>query len=79
MDIHGTAPSGSNIVGLLFLTFDCFELFGEFFDLRLCLGITQEELDFKLKHGFEPLIAALKTHNVYPFTDLQRATVPLEN
>lgn len=77
MDIHGAAPADSKIVGLLFLTFDCFELFGEFFDLRLCLGITQEELDFKQKHGFEPLVDALKTYNVYPYTDLERGTVTL--
>jgi hypothetical protein len=63
MDINGVAPAGSKIVGLLVLTFESFELFGEIFDLRLCLGITQEELDFKLKHGYERLREALKAQS----------------
>jgi hypothetical protein len=38
---------------------------------------TNPELEFKLEHGSEKLLALLKGHSVYPFTDLERDSVPL--
>lgn len=78
MDIAGVAPSGSAIAALLFQTFDSFELFGERFDLRLCIGITQPELNFKLENGHEKLTELLKQKRIFPFTDLERDSVPLD-
>jgi hypothetical protein len=43
----------------------------------LCIGITKPELEFKLEHGAHKLLALLKSHGVYPFTDLERDSVPL--
>jgi len=77
MDISGAVPPGSAIQGLLFQTFDCFELFGKYFDLRLCIGITQEELGFKLTHGHERLTELFKQRGVFPFTDLDRQSISL--
>lgn len=40
--------------------------------------LTKAELQFKMNHGSERLLAALKKAGVYPFADLARASVPLE-
>lgn len=77
MNIAGVAPPESRIVGMLFLTFDSFELFGESFDLRLCIGITQAELDYKLQNGYDKLVHVLKRNKIFPFTDLDRDSVLL--
>jgi hypothetical protein len=78
MDIDSATPAGSPITAFVFDTFAAFDLFGERFELRLCIGITGPELEFKKQHGAAPLLAALKRHGVHPFTDLDRASVPLE-
>ena len=78
MDIDGAAPAGSRIKALLFDTYATFSLFGHDNELRLCIGITKAELDFKMEHGGEKLLALLKRHGVYPFTDLDRDSVPLK-
>ena len=77
MDIDTATPPESAIKAFIFDTYSKFVLFGREFDLRLCLGITKEELDFKMKHGPEKLLSELKRHGVYPFTDLKRSSVPL--
>jgi len=75
MDIGSATPAGSTIEAFLFDNYGSFELFGETFQLRLCLGITKDELEFKLNAGAERLLTALKASGVYPFTDLQRSSV----
>jgi hypothetical protein len=77
MDVDRATPSQSKIKASLFDTYATFELFGAPNELRLCIGITGPELEFKLKHGPEKLLALLKRHDVYPFTDLERDSVPL--
>jgi Suppressor of fused protein (SUFU) len=76
MDIEGTPPE-SQIQAFLFDTYGTFTLFGRVNELRLCIGITKPELQFKMKHGSEKLMELLKRHGVYPFTDLERDSVPL--
>jgi len=34
-------------------------------------------LQFKMEHGAEKLLAQLKAQGVYPFTDLERDSMPL--
>jgi len=70
---HATSP----IKAFFFDTYATFTLFGQQFELRLCLGITKQELQFKLDHGPEQLLERLKRHGVYPYTDLERDSVPL--
>lgn len=77
MDIDAATPAGSRIKALLFDTYATFPLFGHENELRLCIGITKEELEFKMKHGGEKMLALLKRHGIYPFTDLERDSVPL--
>ena len=77
MDIGPATPAQSQIEAFLFDTYGTFTLFGQRNELRLCIGITKAELQFKMEHGAEKLLALLKDHGVYPFTDLERATVPL--
>jgi hypothetical protein len=76
MDIEGTPPD-SQIKALVFDTYGTFTLFGQVNEIRLCIGITKPELEFKLQHGAEKLVELLKRHGVYPFTDLERGSVPL--
>jgi hypothetical protein len=77
MDIDGAAPANSKIKAFLFDTYATFTLFEDEFDLRLCIGITKSELQFAMKKGSTPLLKLLKRHGVYPFTDLERDSVPL--
>ena len=77
MDIDNATPADSRIKAFLFDTYATFTLFGQPNELRLCIGITKPELEFKLRHGAEPLLERLKRHGVYPFTDLDRESVPL--
>lgn len=51
--------------------------FGREFELRLCLGITKKELQFKMNYGSKELLEQLKRQGVYPYTDLERDAVPL--
>lgn len=76
MDIEGTPPN-SQIKALLFDTYGTFTLFGEVNEIRLCIGITKPELEFKMQYGAEKLLELLKDHGVYPFTDLERSSVAL--
>lgn len=77
MDIDSATPVDSQIKAFLFDTYAKFALFGHDNELRVCIGITKPELEFKLEHGPEKLLAFLKRHGVYPFTDLERGSVPL--
>jgi hypothetical protein len=79
MDIDGTTPADSQIKAFLFDTYGKFPLFGNDNELRLCLGITKPELEFKMEHGSDKLLALLKRYDVYPFTDLDRDSVPLDD
>lgn len=79
MDIDSATPPESQIKAFLFVTYVPFTLFGQENELRLCIGITKRELEFKIEHGPERLLAALKKHGVYPFTDLDRDSVPLDS
>jgi suppressor of fused protein SUFU len=75
MDIDEATPTHSPIKALLFDTYRTFNMFGETFDLRLCIGITKDELQFKFDHGAEALLSKLREAGVYPFTDLSRSSV----
>lgn len=77
MDIDSATPANSRIKAFLFDTYAPFTLFGQIFELRLCLGITKPELQFKMEYGSERLLELLKRHGVYPFTELERDSVPL--
>jgi hypothetical protein len=77
LDIDQATPPESRIKAFLFDTYGTFTVFGRVNELRLCIGITKSELEFKLKHGSDDLLALLKSHGVYPFTDLDRDSVPL--
>jgi len=65
------------VQAFLFDTYAKFTLFGHENELRLCIGITKPELQFKMEHGAEKLLAQLKAQGVYPFTDLERDSMPL--
>ncbi|HJR58325.1 MAG TPA: suppressor of fused domain protein [Vicinamibacterales bacterium] len=77
MDIDRATPPDSAIKALLFDTYGTFTLFGQANEVRLCIGITAAELQFKHTHGSDRLLELLKRHRVYPFTDLERTSVPL--
>jgi len=77
MDIDTATPADSRIKAFLFDTYSGFKLFGQDLELRLCLGITKGELQFKMEHGPEKLLALLRQHGVYPFTDLRRESISL--
>ena len=77
MDIRDATPEGSSIVAFLFDTYETFLLYGHPFELRLCIGITQAELEFKLETEGAALIELLKQHKIYPYTDLNRVSIPL--
>ncbi len=45
---------------------------GKKYGLMLLIGITKDELEYKIKNGGKELIKKLKENNVYPYTDLSR-------
>jgi hypothetical protein len=69
----------STIRALLFAQPDLgscgFELAGERCGLLLCLGITQDELEFRHSEGVEKLLELLKKHGVFPYTEPSRPSV----
>lgn len=77
MDIEESTPADSTIVAFLFDTYSTFELYGQAFDLRLCVGITRLELEFKMNTDGATLPKLLKQNGIYPFTDLHRRSIPL--
>ena len=77
MDIDDATPAQSEIKAFLFDTYGTFLLFGQPNEVRLCIGITKPELQFKLEHGSDRLLQLLKRHDIYPYTDLSRESVPL--
>lgn len=76
MDIDSATPADSEIKAFIFDTYQTFSMFGCDFELQLCLGITKAELAFAQKNGPDELFVRLKSHRVYPYTDLNRKTVP---
>jgi hypothetical protein len=77
MDIGSAVPAPSDISALFFDTFATTEILGREIELRLCLGITGDELDFAFAHGTRKLVDLLKAQSVYPITDLKRTSVLL--
>jgi hypothetical protein len=79
MDIGSALPKGSSIAALLFteppLARNEFQVLGHRCGLLLCLGITAAELQASLEGRGASLLEALKREGVFPFTDLQRASV----
>ncbi len=43
--------------------------------LMLCIGITEDELEFVFNHGDDRLVNNLKEKKVYPYTILDRESV----
>jgi hypothetical protein len=78
MDIDDATPAQSRIKAFIFDTYSTFHMFDHSYDLRLCIGITKAELQFKMTYGAERLLTALKQSGIYPFTDLKRDSAPLE-
>src|SRR5260221_13681155 len=77
MDIGSATPAGSTIEAFVFDTYAILELFDQQVDLRLCLGITKDELGFQREYGSDRLLELLKSQGVYPFTHLVRQSIQL--
>ena len=77
MDIDSATPDNCAIKAFVFDTWGRFTLFDTPFELRLCIGITKNELAYKLEHGSSKLLAALKQGGIHPYTDLRRGDIPL--
>jgi hypothetical protein len=79
MDIGSALPTGSTIAALLFtepdLTSNELLVGGQRCGLLLCLGITATELQACFDGRTSELLAALRSCGVFPYTDLQRASV----
>jgi len=75
MDIDDAAPAESEIKAFIFVTYRTFRMYEATYDLRLCVGITKSELQYKFDHGPELLIDKLKERGVYPYTDLERLSI----
>jgi hypothetical protein len=78
MNIDSGVPDDATVRAFLFVDYARIELFGHENTLRLCIGITEPELNYKFAHNGEALLKLLKENGVYPFTDLYRSSVPLD-
>lgn len=72
MDIDSAVPKGSTISAFLFLEYARATFQSQPAGLLLCIGITPDELAACRKGKTDTVIAALKSANVYPYTDLTR-------
>jgi hypothetical protein len=75
MDIGSATPDEATVQALLFDNYATFEVLGQPAGLMLCIGITEGELAHSRSEGSASLIQSLKAGNVYPFTDLYRASI----
>lgn len=75
MDISSAVPEDSTIAAFLFCNGGTFEVRGRKAGLLLCIGITADELKACQNGEREKVEQALKTAQVYPFTDLTRRSV----
>ena len=72
MHIGSATPDGSTVNAFLFFNYGTFRVRGRKAGLLLCLGITSEELAACRSGKRNQVEKALKTNDVYPFTDLCR-------
>jgi hypothetical protein len=72
MDIRPALPRPTELSTLLFVTYSTISVEGQQASLLLCLGITDDELDFAHEHGSSDLVEKLKVAGVYPITDVAR-------
>lgn len=75
MDIASAVPDDSSIAAFLFCSYGTFKVRGRKGGLLLCVGITADELKACRAGKREKVEKALKAAQVYPFTDLYRASV----
>ena len=75
MDLGPSIPKGSRITGFLFDTLANIEMMGHRAGVLLCIGITSDELAACRRGEHDRVLAALKSKQVYPFTDLDRRSV----
>lgn len=75
MDIDSAVPEGSTIAALLFFEYGRFQVLDRPAGLLLCVGITADELEACREGKRAEVEQALKAAQVYPFTDLYRASV----
>lgn len=75
MDIAPALPQPARLDHLLFVPYAEIHVDGAKAGLLLCLGITADEYAWLREHGSDALVSKLKQANVYPFTDLARASV----
>lgn len=75
MEIGSAVPDGATVVGFLFDDMARFEFRGRAAGVLLCLGITADELARCRAGGTADVLHALRQRGVYPYTDLNRASV----
>lgn len=72
MEIGPAMPEGSTIAALLFVSYRQFKVNDTAAGILLCIGITDSELKKCRAEGPDAVLAALKEHGVYPYTDTKR-------
>ena len=75
MDIGPATPEGSTIAAFLFCDFARITVRNENAGILLCVGITENELDYCRNGGRQQIESLLKSNEMYPFTDLTRKSV----
>ena len=79
MDIGPATPDGSSVSAFLFcrpeLSHPTFTVQGVRCGLLLCIGITDEEIAVCKGEGSKRVLTRLKEAGIFPFTDLNRASV----
>ncbi len=73
-------PEGMDAVGGKCLIFDKYETAGtetneENFGLMLLIEVFRDEMEFAMQNGGQKLLAMLKERGIYPYSDLNRASV----
>lgn len=75
MGLPEDMTKGSNIKAILFDSYRTFKVGSIRAGVMLIIGITESELQYKVKNGGKKLIKKLKDQNVYPYTDFNRESI----
>lgn len=75
MDLEGALPDDSSLSALLFLDYARFKVLDRDAGLLLCIGITKDELEEYQNGDPNEFVEKLQSKGIYPYTDLQRASI----
>jgi len=77
IDLASRVDPSENLQGVILERFSSSQIAGTRYGILRAIGVTRPELEWCLVHSVEELLERLKEANVYPVSDIDRASVDL--